>query len=411
VARLGNALAQAYHASMRYRVIAVLVVVVPVLWACATPQEAPPPPPAPSLFEDSAFGPAAHPPDLQAVFALSPAMNTYVERDIAGLIRQLGPQRALIEALHSKTQLRLEYDAELTRTAAEAFDRRAGNCLSLVVMTAALAKKLDLPIVYQALIGNESWSRSGDLSFVNGHVNITVAKRLIDRVAAYDSDRQLRIDFGAVPVGRGQALRVVSEATILSMFMNNRAAEYLVRGAVDDAYAHARVAVLQDPGYAAAYNTLGVIYQRKGLQAAAERAYLAALARDAEHRSALLNVARLLERQGRAPEAASFLVRLAQIESNPPFAHFDRGVAAAKAGDYRTARDELLREMQRDPDYHEFHFWLAVALYGLGDVEPARRHLTLAMNNSVTRREQALYAGKLRGLEATIPAAATPRAN
>jgi Tfp pilus assembly protein PilF len=374
-----------------------------LLVGCATPAVPPSLPPA-SLFEDAAFGPPAQRPDVQAVFALSPAMKTYLERDIARLARQVGVQRALVDALHTKAQLRLEYDAEFTRTAAEAFERRAGNCLSLVVMTAALAKHLELPIAYQALIGHETWSRSGDLSFVNGHVNITVAKRLVDRVGGFDPDTQIRIDFGSVAPGRGQALRVISESTIVAMFMNNRAAEHLARGAVDDAYAHAREAVRQDPAYAAAYNTLGVIYQRRGLGAAAERAYRGALARDADHKSALLNIARLLERDGRAAEAAPFHARLAQIERDPPFAHFDRGVAAAKAGDFRTARDELLREMQRDPDYHEFHFWLAVALFGLGEVEPARKHLTLAQSNSVTQREQALYAAKLKSLE-------SPRAN
>lgn len=371
-----------------------------LLGACATsaPPAGPPMPPA-GLFEDAAFGQPANPPDPKAVFALSPAMKHYLERDIANLVRTLGPQRALVEALHSKEKLRLEYDAELTRTAAEAFDRRAGNCLSLVVMTAALAKQLELPIAYQALVGHESWSRSGDLSFVNGHVNITVARRLVDRINAFDSDTQIRVDFGGIPVGRGQALRVVSEAMILSMFMNNRAAEYLVRGAMDDAYAHAREAVVQDPSFAGAYNTLGVIYQRRGLDAAAERAYRQALAREADHKSALQNIARLLERQGRGTEAAAFLARLAQLEREPPFTHFDRGVAAAKAGDYRTARDELLREMKRDPDYHEFHFWLAVSLYGLGEVEQARQHLSQAMKNSVTTRDLALYAAKLKSLE------------
>jgi tetratricopeptide (TPR) repeat protein len=373
------------------------------LVGCATPAT-PPSQPLPSLFEDAAFGAPANPPDPKAVFALSPAMKAYLEQDIARLARQVGVQRALVDALHTKAQLRIEYDAEFTRTAAEAFERRAGNCLSLVVMTAALAKQLELPIAYQALIGHETWSRSGDLSFVNGHVNITVAKRLVDRVGGLDPDTQIRIDFGSVAPGRGQALRLIRESTIVAMFMNNRAAEHLVRGAVDDAYAHAREAVIQDASYAAAYNTLGVVYQRRGLSAAAERAYREALARDAEHKSALLNVARLLEREGRAAEAAPFHARLAQIERDPPFAHFDRGVAAAKAGDYRTAREELLREMRRDPDYHEFHYWLAVALFGLGEVEPARKHLALAQSNSVTQREQALYAAKLRSLE-------SPRAN
>jgi Tfp pilus assembly protein PilF len=370
-----------------------------LLAACATTApEAPPQPPS-GLFEDAAFAAPKNRPDAKAVFALSPAMQSYLERDIASLIRQLGPQRALVEALHTKAQLRLEYDAELTRNAAEAFDARAGNCLSLVVMTAALAKQLQLPIAFQALTGHETWSRSGDLSFVNGHVNITVAKRLVDRVAAFDADTQLRIEFGQIPMGRGQALHVISEATIVSMFMNNRAAEYLVRGAIDDAYAHAREAVIQDPTYASAYNTLGVVYVRRGFDAAAERAYREALVRDANHTAALQNVARLLQKQGRAAEAAAFQARLAQIEREPPFAHFDLGVAAAKAGQYAAARDHLLREMKRDPDYHEFHFWLAVALYGLGDVEQARKHLDIAMKNSVTTRDRAIYASKLRSIE------------
>jgi Tfp pilus assembly protein PilF len=374
-----------------------LLVLALTLGACATPASDPVPA-LDGLFEDVAFAPPRQAPDAAAVFALSPAMKDYLEHDIGRAIRQLGRQRALVEALHQRAQLRLEYDAEFTRNAAEAFDARAGNCLSLVVMSAALAKHLELPIAYQALAGHESWSRSGDLSFVNGHVNITVAKRLVDRIAAYDADLQLRIDFGAVPTGRGQALQVVSEATILSMFMNNRAAEHLVRGALDDAYAHAREAVRQDPSYPGAYNTLGVIYQRRGLAAAAERAYRAALARDNNHKPGLQNLARLLRTQGRDGEALPYEMRLAQLERDPPFAHFDRGVAAVKAGQFAAAREHLLREMQRDGDYHEFHFWLAQALYGLGDVEQARRHLDTAMRNSVTVRDRALYGAKLRSL-------------
>jgi Tfp pilus assembly protein PilF len=371
-----------------------------VLAACATsaPPAAPPGPPA-GLFEDGAFAAPQHAPDPQAVFALSPAMRKYLDEDIAGFVRQHGRQRGLADALHSKAHLRLEYDAELTRTAADAFDARAGNCLSLVVMTAALAKHLELPVTFQALTGHETWSRNGDLSIVNGHVNITLAKHPLDRLNAYDAPTLLRIDFTALPPGRGQALHVVSEATILSMFMNNRAAEHLVRDAIDDAYAHAREAVSQDPTYAGAYNTLGVIYGRRGLAAAAERAYREALARDGQHKPALQNVARLLQGQGRTVEAEPFVQRLAALEKDAPFEHFDQGVAAAKAGRYALARDHLRRELQRDPDYHEFHFWLALSLYGLGDVEQARKHLDLAMRNSTTRREQALYAAKLRSID------------
>jgi tetratricopeptide (TPR) repeat protein len=386
---------------------AVAVVCLSVSACVSTPKPDAAPAVPPGLFEDQAFQPPAAAPNAAEVFALSPAMRQFLEHEIEPLLRRHGTQRGFVQALQDMKQLRIEYDSLLTRTAAEAFDARAGNCLSLVVMTGALAKQLNLPVAYQALLGSPSWSRLGGLTIVNGHVNMVVAQRLIDRVATLDTSPQIVIEFGRLPLGRGQALQVVSEATIVSMFMNNRAAEHLVQGAIDNAYAHAKAAVQQDPRFAAAYNTLGVIYDRKGLSAAAERAWRTALARDSDDLSALTNLRLLLQAQNRFAEAAPLAARLAQLEKEPPFAHFDRGVAAARAGDYATARNELLREMQRDPDYHEFHFWLAVSLYGLGDVQTARKHLTTAMNNSLTRQEQALYGAKLKGLsEAERPASA-----
>lgn len=361
--------------------------------------------PPPGLLQDAAFVPPAQPIDVNAVFALSPAMKHYLEVEIAPQLRSMGRQRGLVDALYTKAQLRLDYDTDTTRTAAEAFDVRAGNCLSLVLMTAALAKHLDLPVQFQALIGNETWSRSGDLSFVNGHVNITVARRLVDQFAAYDARALIRMEFGALPAGRASMLREVSEQMIVAMFMNNRAAEALVRGERDLAYAFAREAVLHAPDYAGAYNTLGVIYQRHGLAEAGERAYRHALDRDEWHRAAMLNLSRLLAEQGRQAEATVWRAKLAKLEAEPPFHHFDLGRTAAQAGDYRAAREHILREMKRDPDYHEFHFWLAVALHGLGDVAQAREHLTQAMRNSTTQREQSLYAAKLqRVAESARPA-------
>ncbi len=383
-----------------------------LLAGCASVPPPSLPEPPPGLFVDSAFAPPSRRIDASEVFALSPAMKHYLDVEIEPQLRSMGRQRGLVDALYRKAQLRLDYDTDTTRNAAEAFDARAGNCLSLVLMSAALAKHLQLPVEFQALIGQETWSRSGDLSFVNGHVNITVARRLVDRLAAYDADALLRLDFGALPVGRGSLLRTVSEATIVSMFMNNRAAEALLRGERDPAYAYAREAVLQDPSYPSAYNTLGVVYQRHGLADAAERAYREALGRDGDHRAAMLNLSRLLEDQGRSAEAAPWRSKLAKLEAEPPFMHFDLGRAAAQAGDYRAAREHILREMKRDPDYHEFHFWLAVALYGLGDAAQAREHLTQAMRNSTTTRERSLYAAKLqRAAEQPKSAAPVPPAN
>jgi Flp pilus assembly protein TadD len=349
------------------------------------------------LFVDAALpAPAVTPPAPQALLALSPAMQHYLDVEIAAQIRRQGPQRGLVEALRSKGQLRLEYDAAVTRTAAEAFDARTGNCLSLALMSAALAKHLRLPVRYQALVGYQTWSRSGSLTFVSGHVSLVVGRSLLDRALVTDSTASdLRMDFGAIAPGRGARMREVSEATIVAMFLNNRAAESLLAGDAASANAHARAAARAEPHYAASYNTLGVVYRRQGIDGAAERAFVHALTLADDDSAALSNLAVLLEAQGRATEAVPLRARLARLQAEPPFQHFDLAREALARGDYAQARDHLLRELKRDPEYHEFHYWLALALAGLGDTQGAARHLSRAVDNSVTRQERALYAGKL----------------
>ncbi len=85
----------------------------------------------------------AHQP-RHCALAVSPAMKHFVDVEIAEQLHAVGYLPGFVQALQTKGQLKLQYDAERTRNAAEAFDVRAGNCLSLVIMTAALAKQIGL---------------------------------------------------------------------------------------------------------------------------------------------------------------------------------------------------------------------------------------------------------------------------
>ena len=91
---------------------------------------------------------------------------------------------------------------------------------------------------------------------------------------------------------------------------------------------------------------------------------------------------------------------LARVEPNAPFHFFNLGQQAMKNGDFKAARQWFAKEVERDPYYHEFHFWLALADYKLGNVERARKQLALALENSTTRGDRDLYAAKLAWLRA-----------
>lgn len=368
-----------------------------VLAACASVPSAPPPP---GLFNDASFRAPAAPIDAYQALALSDAMRQYVHGDLARAARSMNPRRALASTLYNKAGLQLEYEASMTRTAAQAFAERSGNCLSLVLMTAALAKEMGLEVHYQAVLGDDSWSRSGDTYFVAGHVNLVLGRRLGQNADSYDADASLLIDFLPASDLTGQRTRDLSEAAILAMYLNNRAAETMAAGDLDQAYWLARAAIVQDPSFAGAFNTLGIIQLRHGDLAPAQRTLAYALARSPANTVLLSNLAQTLDKLGRGDEAQLLRRRLLALQPESPFHFFNLGRLAMQRGDYQEAARMFQREIARDPDYHEFHFWLAQAQAQLGQLAQAGRQLELAMQSSVTRSEQSLYAGKLQRLRA-----------
>jgi hypothetical protein len=123
------------------------------------------------------------------------------------------------------------------------------------------------------------------------------------------------------------------------------------------------------------------------------------LEREPRNTRALANLAETYTRLARPADAEAARTRLAAIEAVPPFHFFNLGLDAAKQNDWRSARNFFAREVARADYYHEFHFWLGLADWQLGDVVQARKHLQLAMDNSTTRGQHDLYAAKLAWLQ------------
>lgn len=366
------------------------------LAACATP-----PQPAPdSLFDDALFAPPAQPVAAAEVFALSDAMKRYLEQDLAREVRRKGPRSALVDALYAPGQLRLDYDAQHTRNAAEAFGARSGNCLSLVIMSAALAQHLGLPVQFHSVYTDAGWGRSGDLLVSNGHVNLTLKNQYGDGRVRFDVAESMLIDFDPPGPGQRQYSRIIHENTVLAMYMNNRAAESLADGQADAAYWYVRAAIEADPTFLSSHNTLAVVYQRRGAMAQAERVLQQLLAIEPDNAAALANLSHLYDKQGRAREAALLQQRLARIEPEPPYHFFELGLEAMQRRDYAQAKVMFEKEIARAAYHHEFHFGLALASFGLGDLKEAQRQLGLAMKASTRDADRELYAGKLERLRA-----------
>lgn len=367
---------------------------------CASP---PPMPPAADLFRDALFAPPTVRVEPEQAMALSAPMREYLDAHLRRAPPGVDRRRWLVEALYRRGDLQLEYDASVTRTAAEAFDARSGNCLALVMMTGAFAKAMGLAVRYQAVLGDEAFERAGDLAIEIGHVNLTLEERLRNP-SFVSSDRDpWTVDFLPARGGRHWRTRAIDEHTVIAMFLNNRAVESLVSGRTDDAYWWVREAIRRDPELLSAYVTLGVVYRSRRQPALAEAALARVNARDPDNTQALANRVLALRDLGRQVEAGALQQRLDRLDPHPRFADFELGKTALRERRFDDARRLFEREVARAPEYHEFHFWLAVVHAELNDPKRAAEQLALAMRASTTRRDHDLYAAKLDRLK-SLPA-------
>ena len=361
------------------------------LTGCATP-----PPIDPGLWDDTRLEGATADTRPEQVWALSPALRAFVDEQVRPLQRRHGAREGLYLALRDHAALHLEYDAERTRNAAEAFDARAGNCLSLVAMTAALARHVGVPYEVNEVHIAPVWSRSEHLVMLNGHVNLSLG-------SGRETARQERLIIDFVPIAPGVSFRSepIDDARVAALFLNNRAVEAMERAQWADAYAYLRSAARADPAYLNVLNTLGVLYRRQGATELAERAWQRLIDLDPSHVHAMANLERLLRSTGRVGEASALALKLEQRRDRTPFAAYAQGLAAAERGDWPAARRHFERELALAPQFHELRWWLARTYLALGDRARADAELAraeaLAPTPDGRRRYQAKLAA-LRGL-------------
>lgn len=362
-------------------------------------------PPAPTPWlHDALFDHPPRPADADGVMALDEPMRRYLDGVLAGAMRDKGRARALTDALYTRSDLQLEYDSSVTRNAAQAFAARSGNCLSLVLMTAALARELGLDVSYQSATAGEYYSRQGSLTLQAGHVNLVLAPRQSrwhqNGINYMQDGDALRIDFLPPELLRGQRSVPISEQRVLAMFMNNRAVESLQTAPLAQAYAWVREALRLDPGFWTAYNTLGVIYQRAGHPQQAAAAFEQVLAQDPRNLPAMVNLAPVLRTLGRHDEADHWTAMRQALRPHAPFHFLGLAEGALARGDLAQARDLLDREEAVTGETHELYFLRARLLMAMGREGPAEHALQRAMETSETQRQRQVYAGKLERLRA-----------
>ncbi len=395
------------HAANQFVCRLIGVLVLAALAACATPQAGGSEElgreqllrKLPSVLADDAFAES----ELAArkareALALSPAMEDLVRRTLEPMAARVGGPEALYSVLYERGRIGVEYSSDYTRNAAEAFEARKGNCLSLALMTAAFAKRLGIRVHYQLVRTPEAWSRGDRLSFQIRHVNVTLAQNAVDGFLRGSPFSQgLTVDFVPIEFKNRQALRELDESAVIAMYLNNLASEALDVAQYDQAYHLAKQALLADPTLPESYNTLAVVLSSRNQPAKAEAALRLSLVLAPDSVAAMGNLIAVLDETG-SPEASVWRGRLRELQPNPPFADFDQGRLALAAGDASKALALFQRQRERtglDPRLQQY---IAASYMRLGRDDEAIAALRQGLQASDNEQQRQQLLAKKRAL-------------
>ncbi|WP_392341436.1 tetratricopeptide repeat protein [uncultured Shewanella sp.] len=280
-----------------------------------------------------------------------------------------------------------EYRDNVTRSASETVLNRQGNCMSLVVLSAALADALNVPVEFNDIDVEPVWDRRGGFYLVNGHVNLRLLPPRANNTVLFRGTDVL-VDFLPERSVRAYHKKTVNKRQLTAMFYNNIAAEALIKTDFDAAYALVKKSIQLDPQYVAAINTLAVIYRHKGYEVEAEYAYRLALQIDSQDLTTLYNLALILGEQGRLDEWAQIHKVLELARINNPFYYFDMAQQAYFDKQYQDALIWYKRAVDKADYRHEFYFGLSRAYWATGEERLAEKNLKRALALSDSNNKQ-----------------------
>jgi len=294
--------------------------------------------------------------------------------DIVAFARQTaaaGSDRERLERLHAalfdRKVFAFEYEKMATFTAAEAFNARKGNCVSLTNLLLAMARSLGIQLRPGLILRRQSSERQGDLVLRFAHM-----------VAVYSDQRDLRIyDFYLDrPEERGR-LTLLDDVDVAALAASNAGVDALRAGDFTRSRELFERAVRLAPGLPDIYAGLGVAQWREGNADAAFATFRKGLEL-APNRASLLNNLAVLYIEAGKPEEARIALAAANLTEASPHFLLAKGNLELACGDPTQAIRSYKRARSRDKTLVEPLLGIARAELARGRKDAARKALRKA---------------------------------
>jgi tetratricopeptide (TPR) repeat protein len=283
----------------------------------------------------------------------------------------------LVRLLYGGEKKPFPYMAGHSTVAAETWQQRRGDCLSLTVLAYAMAREMNMVSQIQEVQVPVMFDRRGGVDFLNRHVNLLFpGSGPLNRHEGRLQSGDMIVDFEP-EIGSNRDGQALSDKAILSRYFNNIAAEQLANDQQVLAYAYFKAAILAEPQYASSYANLALLYRRAGMLVDAEKLLHQAIALSAEDTVALSSLHQLLLEQGRQAEAEKYARLLQSRRDKDPYYWIGLGLQGLRDGKIEQSIRALEEAQRLTNGFQEVHRYLALAYWRAGEQGRANEQLSL----------------------------------
>ncbi|WP_076409289.1 lipopolysaccharide assembly protein LapB [Shewanella sp. UCD-KL12] len=339
-------------------------------------------------------------PSLSQLTSLTPIQVQEIEVFVSQPdIRKLPKNKQVFEYL-SKKLVNFNYEG-VNYTASEAMDNAGGNCMSLALLTFAVAKQLGVKSAFQVMHTEPMLLEvTENIAVTSDHVRTYLyeeSNEVQSATTLFFNRDYVILDY--FPGRYDRTGKVINEQQFFAMFYRNLAADSLLAGNFDLAYQLLEKGLSYDELYAPLINMMAIIHRRKGDEDTAERIYQYGLDVTDSKISLLSNYYFLLSKQGNTLAAEEIKKQLLQLEDSNPYDWYLIGKSAMKNGDFKSAEVYFNKFLNNTPYYHQAYFDLAKAQYAMGREVLAKSSIKLALEYAELPQSQKQYLAKLNWLE------------
>ncbi|WP_339770489.1 tetratricopeptide repeat protein [uncultured Paraglaciecola sp.] len=329
------------------------------------------------------------------IFRLDKEARAYVQKTVGRIKDPIERTETLARNIFERLDFDLLYRGDANTTANETFHNKTANCLSLSIMTYAMATEAGLGARFQDVKVPEYWTRREGVSLLNGHINLQIVPRERSSNSFYVYNKGYQIDFNPQTAKEHFIKTELSKNQVIAMFYNNKGADALLNNDRDRAYAYFAAALKVEPNFDSALVNLGFLYRVSKLYELSENVYLHALSSSPDNLTAWENLAYLYAHSGKPEQSAAILARVESKRLRNPYYHLDLGRRDFDLGKLQQALTHFNRALAIDGSRHEIFYALAKTYYALGEVVETERYLKKAKRKTKNLQEKELYQGEL----------------